>query len=209
MQLSELCNKYVPIYPDTHNWEDTVAYMLADPIEAHTVQELIKVLESGGKMRKPVMLGEATINDKEGVPTVTDGTHRVVAHILSGVEDVFTEDYVEVDESDEVQLVEGRNYDLFLETTVTFSESLSEEELDVGFSLLRSVQISDDLWLTSGLGASRNMLFDITWDIYSDEQEFSSDFCESVSTAIESHLRKFGFENKTFTVVTKASLWED
>lgn len=210
MLLSELKAKYAPIYPDDHTWEATVKFIMGDPIESETVNELVKDLKAGIPIRKPVTLGEATINKIDDVPTVVDGTHRVVAHIVAEVDEVPVEFYIESDDEEEpepepVQLDPTE----FLETKVVFSEPLDEYETDMIFSILRSMKISDEIWLTSSVGSGRNQEFTTIWDLYDDEYEFTAEFMETVTSAARERLNRFGFDSKQFTVETETVSWDE
>lgn len=207
MLLSELKAKYAPIYPDDHTWEATVKYIMMDPIESDTVKELVKDLKAGIPLRKPVTLGEATIHNIDDVPTVVDGTHRVVAHIIAEVDEVPVEFYVENDDESEAETAQVNPTEC-LETKVVFSEPLDDYGIDMVFSVLRSMKISEEIWLTSSVGSGRNQEFTTIWDLYDDEYEFTSEFMESVTVAARERLTRFGFDSNEFTVKTETVPWD-
>lgn len=182
---------------------------MRDPIESETVNELVKDLKAGVPLRRPVTLGEATIHDIDDVPTVVDGTHRVVAHIVAEVDEVPVEFYVERDEEESEPETVQLDPTEFLETKVVFSEPLDEYETDMIFSILRSMKISEEVWLTSSVGSGRNQEFTTIWDLYDDEYEFTTEFMETVNAAARERLNRFGFVSKDFTVETEAVPWDE
>lgn len=90
------------------------------------------------------------LDDEDDLPAVTDGTHRVIAHMLSGVDDVY---YIDYDEWNNPDRDDNKFY---VETRITYPAPVEEEELDIFFTGLRSFDTSVKVWLVSDVSSVHN-----------------------------------------------------
>lgn len=123
MLLDELLKSYGHVYslPDgvnvesrNHNWEGLLGYFYeCSPSDRKTVETLVNVLRSGESFREPIVLGVADLSEEDGeevlYPVVTDGTHRVLAHLITGVNEVNV-----INEDDPKNFVEDDPYETFI-----------------------------------------------------------------------------------------------
>jgi hypothetical protein len=168
--LSKLLEESHPVYPRPYSWDNTVAFMKSESADWDTVCELIKVLERGEKFREPVYVsfdspweeGEYFVPNK---PFVSDGTHRVIAHLLYGSEyvDVHYENSGDgVDEPTRYEDETGPVYRC-LETVIEFAEPLLEDDSDRMeaedrmFGAVRSFKVTEDLWFNCDVSSARDL----------------------------------------------------
>ena len=144
MPLSELISQYSPVYPEGGSWDLTCDFLLNDEVDKEIVDTLVSVLKSGAGLREPVVLGSRTDDeDDPEFPLVVNGTHRVCAHILAGVDTVlaaYASDVYDVS-ADEVT-----NDHLMIETVITFTPELNEEVEDKIGDVLRSFEVDETTW---------------------------------------------------------------
>ena len=109
--LYKIMTEYASFYPSTHKWEDTIAYMINDPIQEKMIQDLIKELADSPTttFREPVLIetdkdfeervAEAAdpdildVDETHPQKFIYDGTHRIVASYLYGAESILTAEY--------------------------------------------------------------------------------------------------------------------
>lgn len=196
MLLSELVANYKPIYPSEHSWDATVQFMLDDPIERQTVEYLVAVLKEQGSLREAVTLGLATIDDVDDVPTVVDGTHRVCAHILAGMVNVFTRFEGDPCDEDDVEAY-------YQSTIIKFTKELTDDEMDELFSILRSFPLTDDVWYTSGCSSMSSQEMSIAWDMF--DESFADALTEKVKLLLTAH----GYGDFVSDIRTITEYYED
>lgn len=146
MKLSELLATYSSVYPESGKWEETVELLLNDPVERATVEDLLEELSVHGTWREPILLDPG---DEEYPPTVANGTHRVVASILHGLETVPVS-HTTAPATPAEDSPETTSYS-WLESEIRFAEPLSEELVDQLFGVLRSFRVDGNHWLTSAM----------------------------------------------------------
>ena len=209
MKLDYLLAMYRPVYPLSGLWADTLQGMLDDPSEKAIVDELVAVLLSGKGLREPVVVGiseffrssEDEENDEDGVEelAVVNGTHRVCAHMLSGVEDVFV-----VRSEDLPEFVDTETG---VETVVTLSEKIAnEEEHDDVFGWLRSFPLNDDVWMESSLGSSGRDVFTMFWGEYVTMEDA---LVVELEAKVRSLFVEHGLGEKVLSVETRVFRWDE
>jgi hypothetical protein len=156
MKISEILNNYKPVYPNAHDWNVTLAYMLSDPIEKAKIDYLVNVLKSGKTFRKPILLGVAEFDEGTETLAIVDGTHRVCAHMLANVDEVYVMNDEDVAPDDSTS---------WLSTEIVFKDNLSDENMDFLFDILLSFPLNDDIWMESSVSSMRHNMIYLMWDI--------------------------------------------
>lgn len=158
MKLETLLKTYKPLYPEEHTWEATLAYMQQNPHENIILQQLVHILQTEGQLRQPITLGTADFLNEENQPAVTDGTHRVCAHIIVGKKTINVQHYQE-------PTPEETNQPWHVTITkIELEEYLTEEQEDFLYTRLRSIKINKNLWITSSITSQNLKTAEITWD---------------------------------------------
>lgn len=159
MQLGSLMSTYAPVYPHGAIWQETFTYLMNDPTEAAIVNELMRQLAKDGTFREPVTLETAESRDEDDPVTpdnpltVMNGTHRVCATYLSGKEEILVEDYHRG----------SAEYDGLCGTTeIALKDSV--HIADDMFDVMRSLPLSDDVWVTSSIMSGHQGYMTIMWD---------------------------------------------
>lgn len=213
MNLNDITKEYKPVYPEEYNWDSTLNFLLSDPTEAEIIYSLASILLKGEKFRKPIVLYSPKVEDKmfdfDDFPHVSDGTHRICAHIISGITEVYVKFYEERDfEFDETLSGSSNdeaavNQDLILETLITVDIPKEDEEILFDFICdeLRSLEISDTLWIVSDVSSMFEGVVSLAWDSNLLEPEI----IDAINTKVLNVLvaKKFPFEK--YTVVTKVT----
>lgn len=140
-----------PVYSETQQWPDTMKLLMDDPIDCHIINELMRQYQKQGKFRYPIILAR----DNNAEPyMVVDGTHRVIAAKLLGLETIWVS-YGFVETDNNTSLV----------TTICFSENQWTQNLsdDSVADVFRSVPGNDEIWFTSSMMNPGNP-FIIYWD---------------------------------------------
>ena len=140
-----------PVYSETQQWPDTMKLLMDDPIDCHIINELMRQYQKQGKFRYPIVLAR----DNNAEPyMVVDGTHRVIAAKLLGLETICVS-YGFVETDNNTSLV----------TTICFSENQWTQNLsdDSIADVFRSVPGNDEIWFTSSMMNPGNP-FIIYWD---------------------------------------------
>lgn len=152
--LSEVMEEYSPVYPDTHKWIDTIGMLLVD--DAEILTELQRQHKMQGEFREPIVISKAEPNDPDDFSNVADGTHRVVAAYLMGLENVLvSHEFPDYEDKGYVNVTHISKYD---------DSAITEEEFDFLVDKLRSFPLSDDLWITSSLSCLNPEGLEIIWD---------------------------------------------
>lgn len=157
MDLQQLLSTYSPVYPEGSNWDSTLAYLQSNPAEKKILDQLSSVLLKGEKFRNPVILGLAESAEGLEFQAVTNGTHRVCAHMFTGVVEVP----VRTEKVFSVSSISSMN---LCSTDITFERELSESQEDFLFDCLRSFPVDDTFWLTSDMSSTGGRLFNLMWD---------------------------------------------
>lgn len=212
MNVKELTSKYRPVYPETHEWADTLKLLETDPVERNIMQDLISEYMRDGKFRDPVMVSEPDETDDYGYPFpyVSDGTHRVCVALKLGLK---TLDTCDADTQDD-ESAEDTEEEFFTETVVIIPEPEIDEvgkvsenweaKLNIVFDVLRSVKLTDQIWLTALVAFSTSNKITITWDHLIPETMH-----ELVSETASDLVRMFAREQFPITVTTSNVPVED
>lgn len=146
MDLNELMKNYAPVYPNSHQWADTFQVFSENTNDMAIVQDLVSDLLKDGRLREPVTLSTPEDEDEEYQPFVKNGTHRIYAHHLAGIRDVYVH-HGWVDTTDET-VAPLDDYDMVV-TFIKFQEALADELLWEISDAVRSFKVSDELWFES------------------------------------------------------------
>jgi hypothetical protein len=190
--------EYAPVYPESRKWTDTVKYLSEH--ESEIITELQKQFLEQGEFREPVVLKKFDSDDEIDELTtgklgyVADGTHRLVSAYLLGV------DFIEVSDGYD----ETSETDYFLATEVTSDDPkfFSDQYDDIFFDLLRSMCISDSIWITASTGSGSLNSASVYWDAY--DPSLTSVINDAVIQRLESR-----FPKSSFTVKTFVESWDD
>lgn len=143
MKLDDLITKYSPVFPEPYNWKTTLNYLLNDPVEKNILDTLVDILQNEGQFEKPVVYDDNYSAGDEKVTNthfVVDGTHRVCAHILLGIENVNA-----IPE----EKWKSNNYRYCLSSKLTFVKNFDEDKEDALIALLSSFPYYDNTWFNS------------------------------------------------------------
>lgn len=177
--LSEIVENYAPVYPAGGTWQDTVDLMKNDETEWEVVTHLMNYLKTNPHFREPIALQSKELleedrlyDEEEGIvdenhdyntPNVLNGTHRMVASILSGAETVLAEMiYPET----------PPNVSSLVAVTKVYIEepALNEEEIaDFFFDHARSFPVNENVWVTSSTAYGRSGYYETYWENHPDE----------------------------------------
>lgn len=201
MKLSDLLDNYSPVYPTNGDWEETFQVLHDDPHEYATVLSLIEEYKASGGFRDPIILTTHTEDAEEGevyVPQVKDGTHRVYALHLMGVEDVYVHEGYRLPSHEDIETEDYSAYPI-METYVKIFDTLAEDEVEAAMSSLRSFKVNDGTWVTCDVACYINNILNFTWSTtLLDEEEL-----QELSDVVVSRVNKVipGHETKTRTFV--------
>lgn len=196
--VSEAMSEYAPVYPDSRKWTDTVKYLSEH--DSEIIAELQKQFLEQGGFREPVVLKKFDSDDETEESTlgklgyVADGTHRLVSAYLLGAEFIKVSDGFE----------ETLESDYFLATEITSDDPklLSEQHDEIFFDLIRSMCISDSIWITASTASGSLNSATVYWD--SEDTTLTSIINEAVVQRLEAR-----FPESTFAVKTFVESWED
>lgn len=144
MEVSEIMSEYESCYMGG-DWEQTLAMFKSFKTDSRTLKILQEILEKDGYFREPITIDTDVHEDTGEVSKyVADGTHRLLAAYMSGIEEVYVRDgYGETDWN------EG-----YLKTCFEIPAEIEEEVEDQLEMELRSFALDENHWVTSS-GASR------------------------------------------------------
>lgn len=134
------------------SWEDAIESLLADPIEAQVVADLVGELAVNGEFERPIVW---EVDPETGDRVVSDGMHRLVAAHRAGAPVVLVEGYPE-DTLDEFVRVD-------LRVRVASGLPIDEELWCQLVSVLRSFRIEDGPWVTSDVFSGCSDQLSGTW----------------------------------------------
>ncbi len=212
MLLSELTTLYRPIWPEDGNWESTKNHLLSDPAEARIVKTLMAELQTNNKFNEPVCIGLGDFPNPESsnpddyieIPCVLNGTHRVVAAIINNAKEIDTI----TEEERKTEWKTSPNPTHYLETTVTFTQPLSDELNDSLFSTLRSFRLDDQTWLEADImtGSAHldNSYIKMLWNITPTTESFN----KTITKKVKEQLNTTGYEHLYNSVITVIEEYE-
>lgn len=198
MDLQQLLSTYSPVYPDDFNWDSTLAYLQSSSADKRIVDQLSAVLLKGEKFRNPVILGLAESAEGLEFQAVTSGTHRVCAHILTGVVEISVR-------AEQVVSISPLPPIDFYSTDITFERGLTESQEDFLFDCLRSFPVNDTFWLTSDMSSTGGRFFTFMWDFEEGDQPIGLEEINSIVQGLLGLL--IGFPKVT-TVLTKIDTFD-
>lgn len=152
MLLLELIEQYHPVYPEGADWIEA-ANFLYDQEPAH-MAALTASLEGKG-WREPIVLSEPDDLEEGEAPRVLNGTHRVAIALREGVISVPVTSSAELRYKDELQVTE---------LTIDPKEELTDDEGYEIFDVLRSFELTGDLWLDVLAGSSSGGRWHMSYD---------------------------------------------
>jgi hypothetical protein len=164
LTIKEITDKYSNVY-GFDSWEDVMEFILANPIDKEIIDNLLDYLNDHEHFREPIWLYSLTEN-QETEHTVSDGTHRLCAHIINGSKDAYVHYELDNADEDEEKLqtyfnessensVKEEEEEVYLTTRLELNrvEPTLLEEIWV---TIRSIKVDEELWLTSS-GAVQNI----------------------------------------------------
>lgn len=153
VSIDYVLNNFENLY-GCDDWNGVIEYMLKN--DSIVIERLRGELKRVGYFREPIIL-------KDG--HVADGTHRLVSHILEGSEKVFV----------------SNDYSPFagslksLSTEITLKEDVTEETIDYFESKIGSINVSDDVWISTSVIFSSKDKVEFIW-----EQGFFEDITKHI-----------------------------
>jgi hypothetical protein len=195
MSVADLTSNYLPVYPEEATWEATMQLMRDDEVEDDIVESLMAEYRRDGGFREPITIQNDDPEDPELIHMergtkgyVINGTHRLCA--LLRLEATHAEvAYPKWEEWD---------YDepyTALETVIQFDTPCDDEMFDDLHYALRSLRISDDLWLTSSISSQGETYFLVTWDVEHDGgRDYDPQESELIEVRIVQRLLEHGIE---------------
>lgn len=185
MLLKDILSDYKPAYPDNGLWSDTFEMLAENSYDKEIVDTLIAEYTRDGEFRSPIILStlaeDGGDEDYEYEPYVKNGTHRVYALYLMGVEEVEVQHGYQDVSSEEIYGEEWTPYPNTV-TVIKFDKDFSDDEYeDLWDNLMQalcSFKVSDTFWLESDLGVSSNVI-----TVYWAGMEFDEDRLNIINNA--------------------------
>jgi len=165
MSVKQLMEECCPVIPGDEKWETTVEFVMEN--DAFVMAALIEDAKTIG-LREPVSIYRYP---EDNYAVVTDGTHRVVAAYLAGIETLEVEDTTnaarvarKIDPTTTPTLV----------TEVVMNDDFSGDADDLGM-VVRSFPLGDSDWMSAydreEVSAGH---IEVTWDRVVDHDEDTS-----------------------------------
>lgn len=189
--------EYAPVYPESREWSDTADFLLKH--DTDIIAELQRQYLAQGQFREPVILKlndpDEDADDLTGdrIGYVADGTHRLVSAYLLGLKSILV--------SDNYEETEETEYSIVTRIANVDRKALSEDAGDIVFDKLRSICISDSLWITSSTGSGGSGDWSIYWD------EYDASLLQIINSAVSRKLEEI-FPETSFTVETLCESWD-
>lgn len=188
MLLLELIEQYGPVYPEGRDWQKTAAFLYDE--EPDHMAELTASLAAKG-WRDPVFLSEPEDLEEGDEPLVLNGTHRISVALREGAISVPVCTY------SEWKALGLEEPEFFAMLTVKTADPLDEEEMDRIFDVLRSFELTDELWLNSDYSFGTEGGWEFFYDDLTDEAHFAL-----LKRKVRARLKKF-FPGRKFTLATE------
>lgn len=176
--VSEIAQKYSPIYPEGKSWQKTVEWLYTE--EREFMKNLFESLTTEG-FRKPIIL--STDEDEEAF--VLNGTHRMAIALYHGL--------VTLPARYGHEEAEYNAKYLYASITLKDSVSMSELEEDKFMDVLRSWRLDAKTWVTSDVCSGAYA----QWELFLDQTDLK--LKAKLETRIRSILKKV-FPTKRFSV---------
>lgn len=147
-----------PVYPDAYNWEETIKFLLDDPIEKAIVDKLIEALREDGCFQNPIRIEDGSgyeFDDGYQGMVLGNGTHRAVAAMVYGAQEIDARfNKTESSESDEID-----NEPIIV---VEIEADFDEDQLMDIFSALRSFSVNDK-WIEADGSSSNRRVYELVY----------------------------------------------
>lgn len=139
MLVLDLIDQYGPVYPEGGDWLETTRFLYET--EPEHMASLTASLAAKG-WREPIMLSDGEDLEEGDSPLTLNGTHRVAIALREGVVSV------PVTTSSEIRQEDYPEHFTVLTLKLRSGELTEDEDLQV-FDVLRSFELTEDIWLTS------------------------------------------------------------
>lgn len=175
MSVKQLMDECCPVIPGDEKWETTIEFVMEQ--DAYIMAALIEDAKTVG-FREPVSIYRY---DEDDYAIVTDGTHRVVAAYLAGIETIEVED--QTDAQNVARKVNADSSPLLV-TEVKMNEDFYGDVDDLGM-VVRSFPLGASDWVSA---YDREEVeyghLDITWDRIIDVVALGNDGVTALGDAI-------------------------
>lgn len=188
MLLLELIEQYGPSYPEGRDWQKTAAFLYDE--EPDHMADLTASLAARG-WRDPIRLSEPEDLEEGDEPLVLNGTHRISVALREGVISV------PVCTHSEWKALQLEDPELMAMLTVRTADPLSEDEMDRIFDVLRSFELTEDIWLNSDYAFGTQGGWEFFYEELTDEAPFAL-----LKRKARARLEK-AFPNHKFTLVAE------
>lgn len=163
MLLLELIEQYSPVYPEGADWQETAQFLYDD--EPDHMAALTASLAAKG-WREPIRLSLPEDLTDATRPLVLNGTHRVAIALREGIISVPVATYAET------KAFEQEAPEFMAMLTVRTADSISEDEMDRIFDVLRSFELTEDIWLNSDYSFGTQGGWEFFYEELTDEARF-------------------------------------
>lgn len=226
MRLNELVGNYRSIYGGFESWDQLLTDVSANFYESWALDALVEDLQSHGSFRNPVVIGRGqrwadADEDPEApdstFPAVLDGTKRVLAHMVLGLESV------QVDDRTESGFVVGGDLDRYTMSTkveiplplisvrgsaLTIPEQPVDEDAEMDlWDGIMSLRVNDEHWLSALTSGSQRedgaLRYSLAWDV--DALRVPVPL---INNAMLAQIRSFGFDVSRIKVHTIIEDWQ-
>jgi len=158
--LSSVMFHWRPVYPHGGDWEDTVRVLLECPGEHALVEILRGELRKNGRFNEPIYLSYSPREEDDGEVyeeswTVGNGTHRVVASYLEGVDTIHATRLNDDGKPEPEYLDLEMTLDIS-GASPTCEGDIESDELDFVMDYLRSFRLDDETWVECGTASGNS-----------------------------------------------------
>lgn len=158
MDINHLVSNYAPCHHHLYEgddyatmWEKEKEKMLNDDLDRSTIERLVEIIESGESLHTPIILMDDSCyedeEDKDGIAMVADGHHRVVACMITHSPIPYQIGYTEWDDSEDGDMA------LTCRLSRKDGQKMTEEDDDLAFRLMMSVEVDDKEWIGADVGS--------------------------------------------------------
>lgn len=162
MLVLDLIEQYDPVYPEGGDWIETTRFLYET--EPEHMAKLTASLAAQG-WRDPIMLSDEEDLEEGDSPLVFNGTHRVAIALREGVVSV------PVATGNELRKKPYPEHFTVLTVELSSGELSEDEDLEI-FDLLRSFELTDDIWLNSDVCFGSQHRWEFYYDFLDDSAHF-------------------------------------
>ena len=220
MHIDELMKNYKPLYPDSGLWEDTFKMLSENPDDVEIVQELLADLKNHGEFREPVILtteeehlaSNAHYAYMEGnnppsyIPYVSNGTHRLYAHHLSGNKEVKVQHGLFPD--GEIDFDSIADFPM-LASNIVFPADLHRDKVWEIWDKMESFKLNDDIWISTDLMSTHENNFRVYWEYDPDKVYTLAAHIDLLEAKVTERLERLGFTPTIRTAVIHSQAEDD